>query len=309
MDASRLRPLRVGEVIDVAIKVYRQRFGDLARAVAVVVIPVNLLNILVTLSMSDLDEPDPFTGTELGEPTPTFDGGEIATFVGGFVIVGLLSWLATQLATAACFDIVSGTYLDREPTWRESLRFALRKLRSLTWLEILYVLGLGLGFVLCVIPGIYLYVAWTVAVPVLLFEDLRGRRALGRSRRLLKGRWWPTAAVLLLVFILSGILASVIQGVLLAAVSSSDSDLVAAIGNGIAQAGAAVLTTPFGAAISTVLYYDALVRKEAFDLQQLAAGFGVDPADLPEVEPVGIIGEDGDEPPFWPPPPGWRPSR
>ena len=40
-----------------------------------------------------------------------------------------------------------------------------------------------LGFIACLIPGIYLAVAFTVAVPALLMtEDLRGRKALGRSR-------------------------------------------------------------------------------------------------------------------------------
>lgn len=286
MDASRLRPLRVGETIDVAIKIYRQRFGDLARAVAVVVIPVSVLNVFITLSVVAFeDDDDPFTSTELGETTPTIDGGDIAAFVGGIVLAALVGWLATQLATAACFDIVSGTYLDRQPSWRDSLRFALRKLRSLLWLEVLYILGLIVGIVLCVAPGVYLYVAWAIAVPILLFEDARGTKALGRSRLLLKGRWWPTAGVLVLVFILSGILGGVIEGVIAGATASSDSDIVNAIGAAIGQAVSQILTTPFSAAVITAIYYDALVRKEGFDLQQLAAGFGVEPP--PEPDGIG----------------------
>jgi len=283
VDASRLRPLRVGEMVDVAIKIYRQRFGELARAVAVVVLPVSVLNVLVTLStVATVDDDDPFRRTELGEPTPTIDGGDLAALLGGILVAAVVGWLATQLATAACFDIVSGTYVDREPTWRDSLRFAIRKLRSLLWLELLFGLGMLVGLLLCIGPGVYLYVAWSIAVPVLLFEDLRGAKALGRSRLLLKGRWWPTAGVLVLVAILGFILGGVIEGVLGGVMAASDSDLVDAIGGAIAQAGAQILTTPLSAAVTAVIYYDALVRKEGFDLQQLAAGFGVEPP--PEVD-------------------------
>ena len=312
MDASRLRPLRVGEVLDVAIKVYRHRFADLTKAVSVIVVPVGVLNVLVTLSASTLDDDTTTTSTftdgfGLTSTSTSIDTGELWTFVAGFLIVAVLTWFATQLATAACFDIVSGTYLDREPDWRESLALAWRRAGSLVWLELVYGVFLLLAFIACVLPGIYFYVAWAVAVPVLLFEDLRGRAALKRSRELLRGRWWPAAAVLILVTILGGILGTAIQGLLLAVVTTTDNELVDALASGISQTAASILTTPFAAAATCVLYYDALVRKEGFDLQQLAAGFGVEPAALPAEGPVDD--GTGEQPPFWPPPPGWRPSR
>ena len=52
-----------------------------------------------------------------------------------------------------------------------------------------------LGLVLLIVPGVYLYVCFAVAMPVLLTEGLKGRHALGRSRRLVKGRFWRTFGV------------------------------------------------------------------------------------------------------------------
>lgn len=291
MDLSRLRPLRVGEVLDVAINIYRERFGDLTRAVAIVVVPISVLNAVVTLSAgtaSDLTRTET-TNTGFGTTTTTtFDSSAAWAFGVGFLLVTIVSMIATELATAASFDIVSGTYLDRTPTWSDSLRFARSRLRSLIWLQLVYVVLLVLGLLGCVIPGIYFYVAWALAVPVLLFEDVRGRKALKRSRELLKGRWWPTAAVLVLVFILNGIISVALRGVFLGVLRSSESEFVDALGTAVANGAASVLTTPFAAAATAVLYYDALVRKEGFDLQQMAAGFGLDAPDV-------------DEPPWSPP--------
>lgn len=317
MDASRLRPLRVGEVVDAAISIYRQRWQDLCRVVAVIVLPLAVLNVIVTLSASvdtTSSSSTRVTGNEFGtNRTVEFDSSSLWTFIAGFLVVAVIGWIGTQLATAACFEIVSGTYLDHEPTWRESLGKAWSRLASLVWLQIVYGFLLVLGMLACFVPGIYFYVAWAVAVPVLLFEDLRGRKALKRSRELLGGRWWPTCGVLVLVFVLNGVLSTAIQGVLLAFVSSTNNDLIDAVASSLARAASSILTTPFAAAATTVLYYDALVRKEGFDLQRMAIGFGVDPATapLPDAPPVQNgrppIASD-EQPPFWPPPPGWKPG-
>ena len=48
--ARRLRRLGVGEIVDAAIRVYRQKFTTMVKAVALVVVPVQVLNVLVRLS-------------------------------------------------------------------------------------------------------------------------------------------------------------------------------------------------------------------------------------------------------------------
>jgi hypothetical protein len=142
-----------------------------------------------------------------------------------------------------------------------------------------------------------------------LIENLRGTRALGRSYRLVKGRWWRTAGVLLVATILLGFVAGVIQGVLVTiALTGSGSVLVAVTVVSLAAAISSVLTQPFHAAVVTVLYYDLRVRREGYDIALLAEQLGIEPAELPAgaAPPAGpeSVGKPGG-PPFWPPPPGW----
>ena len=334
MDAAQLRPLAVGEILDLAIKIYRDRFTHLVKAVAVVVAPVSAIGALVQLSLPGGDA-TLATGTdELGRPV--VEATELWTFVAGLFALGLISYVGSQLAAAASFKLVSGAYLDEEPDWRRSLSFAISKLGSLIWLTVVFAVLIFLALVAFVIPAFYFYVAWTVAVPVLLLEDLGGGKALKRSRALVRGRWWPTAGALLVAFILGGIVQGVLGGLLIAVTSAGGNDVVDAAAQAVGSTVSSVLTTPFTAAVIMVLYFDLRVRKEGFDLELLAQRVGVEPGPgaWTPPPPAGVGGgwqapgagpgggwqapdadpgsgpddgpDDGGGPPHPPPPPGWR---
>jgi len=306
MDPAGLRPLGVGEILDVAIKIYRSRFPVLVKSVAIVLGPVFVLSAIIRISVPSGD--NLFGASEPGG-TPDFDGDQFWAFLAGTLVILLLAFLASQVATGACFKAVSGAYLDEQPDWRESLRFARSKLRSLLWLSFLLAICLVPAFLACLVPGIYLWVAWSVASPVLLLEDVRGWGALKRSRQLVKGRFWSTVAVLLLVAILSGIVQAIFLGVLAGVVSVSGNEVAAALADAIGQTLASALTTPLSAAVLTVLYFDLRVRKEGFDLELLARRLGVEPGTVAGVDfmPAPPAVASDDQPPFWPPPPGWQP--
>jgi hypothetical protein len=186
------------------------------------------------------------------------------------------------VATGATYKAVAEAFLGDRPNWKSSLGYAFRRAHSLLWVSLLGGLVVGVAFALCFIPGIYLGVAFAVAIPAVMTEDVRGRRALGRSRRLVKGRWWRTFALLLLGAILSVVLFYAV--LLLARVVTSGAGprtVVGVVVNVLTSTVLSALVIPFAAAYVTVLYFDLRVRREAFDLQLLALEVGVDAAPLP----------------------------
>ena len=266
-----LRPLSVGEIIDVAIKMWRRQFGTLARIVFVVVAPVELFATLVTASVSNFDVEtfDPTTGD------PTLDGGALAGWLAGMFTAQILSGLAFLISSAAVLRAVSVAYLGGTPDWRESLRAATSRLPSLIWLGFLMFGGLALAAVALIIPAIWLGVAWSVAFPVMIAEGQRGTKALGRSFRLVQNRWWPTFGALFLAFLLQSFIGLVLGIPLGILTFSSEGDSLSAIFfSMIVNVAASVITTPFMAAVLVLIYFDLRVRKEGFDLQLLAQGVG-----------------------------------
>jgi hypothetical protein len=280
--------------------------------VLVVVVPVQVVSTLLTAdyTASSLDYRTSF-GTS-SDQTPEQTLHQFDKYIGGLAISTVLQMLAVLLASAACFRAIAQAYLGEQADWRSSLSYALRHGRSLLWLSLLYFLSLMSGFVLFVVPGIWLYVALAFGTPALLVEGLRGRGALARSMQLVRGRWWRTCGVLLVGFVLSGIITAVVQGVFyLGILADADNDVLVVGLTAIAGTVGLAIGTPFQAALTTVIYFDLRVRKEAFDLELLAtqigtrvplASAGSAPAPLLPEEEIDRTGA-----PYWPPPPGWKP--
>jgi hypothetical protein len=270
MDAAQLRPLRVGEILDVAIRVYRQKFSTMVKAVALVVLPVQVLNVLIRLSL-----PSSTTTTDSTTGAVRFNGSAFATTMAGLLVLFVASIVSSTLAQAACFKTVGDTYLGTPSDWRSSLRFGFSKFWRLLGLIVLHFVLLIVATAACIAPGIWLYAAWSVAVPVLLIEGTGGFKALTRSYDLVKGRWWPVAGTLLVANLLAMFVSTIFGFVLVPLAIAGGNKTMVALLTGITGAVGSLITTPLIAAVVTVLYFDLRVRKEGFDLQLMAWRMGV----------------------------------
>src|SRR5579863_819565 len=312
MATPEMRPRRVGEILDAAIKLYLSNARVLMGSAATIVVPLQIISGVILLSVYT-DGNDISVGfANFGRAvTP----GEAEARLGAGAITQLVTLVGGAFVLAACVKALSDAYLGQQTSVRGSLRFGLRRLLPLLALGIVYGIGQILGFILLIIPGIWLYAAWSVRVPALVIERAGPFRALGRSRRLVKGRWWPTAGVL----IVSAIMVSVISDIVGAALgailftSANPSVLLAVVLSILIGSVTGVLLQPFSAAVVTVLYYDLRIRHEGYDLELLADQLGLSASELPEqagggfdgwARPEGVA-QPGD-PPYWPPPPGWQ---
>jgi hypothetical protein len=178
----RLRPLSLGEILDVSIKIVIRNGPTLFRAVLVVVVPVQIVSTLLTADYT-VDSLD-FSANADQTPEETLE--ELNQYLGGLAISTILQALAVLLASAACFRAIAQAYLGEKPDWRSSLSYGLQRAPSLLLLALLYGLGVVLGTLALVVPGVWLYVAWAFAMPALLVEGLRGRGALRRSFQLVR---------------------------------------------------------------------------------------------------------------------------
>jgi hypothetical protein len=138
---------------------------------------------------------------------------------------------------------------------------------------LLAALGIALGFVLLIVPGIYLAIRWYFVPQAVVIEGARGAGALSRSTQIVTGYWWRTFGLVLLANI-----AIVIPGLLLvlpfsAIAESTDRAVWQLVGSTIATS----VTTPFVALFSTLLYYDLRARAES----RFAAGGSGGPASPP----------------------------
>jgi hypothetical protein len=282
-----LRPLGVSEILDAGIKLYQRHWKPLMTCVVGIVLPIEILSALVVSSI------DP-SSLEFSFDTSSSSGdGPSGSEAGALLVVEGLTLLAVLFATAACFKAVADAWLGVEPDARRSLGFGLRRLPRLVWLVIVTACGLGLAFVALVIPFVWLSVAWSLAVPVMLFERVGAFKSLGRSFGLVRGRWWPILGTLIIAYLLTiviGIFVSFLPSLLATAIAP-DNDLVNGIASVVGGTVSQMISTPYLAAVITLLYFDMRVRKEGFDLQLLAEGLG-SPRDADAPIPAPPAGTD-----------------
>ncbi len=108
-------------------------------------------------------------------------------------------------------------------------------------------LGIALGFLLLIIPGLFLITIWAVVAPVIVVEKPGVFAAFGRSRELVRGHGWTVFGIVIITALLSGIASALLQ----AAFSALPEFLEILIGSTIAQA----VVTPFGAIAIAVMYF------------------------------------------------------
>jgi hypothetical protein len=305
-----LRPLSVGEILDAGIKVFTRHWKPLAGTVAILTGPIFVVYVLLIASIDDelLSLSASFSTSTSTSEDPT------ATELVGFGLSYLVLFIAFLLAFVACFKAVSDAWLGAEPSISRSLRFAVRNLFKSAMLGLVAGIVVAIGFAACLLPGIWIGIAWCLCFPAMLFERIGPFAALRRSFSLTKDRWWASFLLWIVGYLLVSIIGGVIQLGLegIAQAAAGDNVVARAVSSAVGSIVSSAITYPFLAAVLTILYFDQRVRKEGFDLQLQAEGFGIarDP-DAPL--PAPLIGDDLYTPeqraaaPYWPPPPGWTP--
>lgn len=134
-----MRPRRVGEILDAAIKLYAGNARVLMSTVAVVIVPLQIIYGIVLLSAftNAHDIATGFSGIGRPPPTPAEANAALGAEAIGFVI-GLIG---NSLILAACVKALSDSYLGQRPAAGDSLRFGLRRLPALIVQVILRYIG------------------------------------------------------------------------------------------------------------------------------------------------------------------------
>jgi hypothetical protein len=160
--------------------------------------------------------------------------------------------------------------------------------RAPTMLGVFILVGflVGLGFVLLIIPGIWLWGMFQLSILPPIVERTGAYASMETSRRLIKGNWWRANITVFVAFILVMVLmmvVSAVAGIIVGIFSASSANLGDAADAAAAVAGAAasfqlaqqilsavvnLFTMTFLPSVMLCVYYDLKLRKEGADLAE-----------------------------------------
>ncbi len=282
-----LRPLGVGEILDGAFTTMR-RYPKATLGLSAAVATVSaVVMFFMQLIVNDIAPP---TVSETDPYAVSFNGWAFAVFVAGFLLTALFGLILTGMLTVVISEAVLGKPIDVGVVW-PSVR---RRIGALIGASLLIMLLVLIGTILCILPGIYLYVALSFTTPALILEGQSVTNALRRSRALVKGDWWRVFGILLLafiiVFIISGVITipfAILGGVSVAL--GSDIGATQSVGSlviqGVGSILSATVTTPISAGVGALLYIDRRMRREGLDVALARAASASAPAPPPPQAP------------------------
>lgn len=232
-----------GTVISSALRLCREHWRPLAVYGLVAGVPVATLDAVIALERGI----DPFASPLSGDPAAG-DRDSLAS--------SLLSVVLFALASAACVQTIAAARVGRRTGWREGLSAGLGRLGGVLIASLIVLVLVSLGLLALVLPGIWIAVALSLTTPALVLERLTPVAALRRSFELVRGRWWKTAAVVLMAALVA-FAALVVVGVPIGLLATATAErslraVLAAIGGALSTA----LLVPLTVAVVTVLFLD-----------------------------------------------------
>jgi hypothetical protein len=262
---------------------------------AVVMLFVSLVTLIVEWSLL-VDVRPPADGASWDE-SKGYVGRAVSSALVEYGVTGLGTLLLSGMITVVIGQAVLGRAMSAADAWSR-LRPLVGRLIGVSVLTYVILAGIavaafvpgivvaaagaeGLGVVLLVVGligwlllSIYAYTALALAPAALVLEKQSVRRALSRSRALVRGSWWRVFGILLLALVIGTVLSGIISlpfGLAGSGFSAFGEDtealrfmdlLLATLGSLIAG----TLVQPFSAGVVALLYIDRRIRAEALDV-------------------------------------------
>ena len=138
----------------------------------------------------------------LGVPDPNFNGLPNWPAI---VLDILIQMVVYGLATALLVQVAYDSKLGRQMNVSKYISPAIGAALPIAVLGLVAGILAGIGFVLLVIPGMWIYAVYSMIAPSVVIEGA-GYRAMGRSVELTRGYRWPIFGALLIMIICSGLI-------------------------------------------------------------------------------------------------------
>lgn len=207
-------------VIGEAWRLYRAHLGHLLSISFVVYLGVALLSLVLTALL-------------------TWLGAIIAAIVS---IIALF-WVQGALVEAVQ-DVMDGR---ADLSLGETFQRVRPRIPAIAVASILAGLGIAVGLILLIVPGLVLLTWWVLIIPVIVLEGTSAREAFSRSRELVRGHGWNVFGVIILTFLLL-VAFSIVLSLVLTPVADWLQSFISNIVSG-------TLTAPFIAVVWTLLYH------------------------------------------------------
>jgi hypothetical protein len=251
-----MRPRGLGDILSAAFEIYKENASKLILIVAIVVVPLSF----ISAALIRIIEP-PLTVTTDVNGIPHLETRSFAIVLVGSLIAAVISVVISAILQAAMMRGAALATVGDPVDIEASYRWGFKRFGSVLLVAILVGIVVAVGFILLIIPGIIFLTFLAVSIPALVIENRRGTDAMKRSWDLVSGNFWHVLGVIIVAALITGVVSGIIGAI------GGSNWFVRWIFTAIAQ----IVTAPFAALVSVLLYLDLRARKEALTAESLRA--------------------------------------
>jgi hypothetical protein len=174
----------------------------------------------------------------------------------GAILASLISLIATFWVQGALVRAVDDVRDGRaDLTLGQTFDRVRPQLGSIIVAGILAAIGIFIGLLLLIVPGLVLLTWWVLIIPVIVLEERSAGESFGRSRDLVRGYAWGVFGVIVMTILLF-IAFRIVLGLVLIPFADWIQSFLTELAVG-------TLAVPFAAVAWTILYYRLHAAKEA----------------------------------------------
>ena len=263
-----LHPMTVGDVLDGSFKLFKANARTLILVTAAAVIPLQLLTSFALRDQFDVGLfnvfRDPTVAEAFAEEQDSM--AQVITSLVAFAV----SALVTPFIAGAVARVVAASYLGSDISAGVALRAATRRFPALLGSFLLVHLLEIPAYMLCILPGVALMAMFVLVAPAVAVEELGAIDAMRRSWNLVRPRFWPVLGIALLAGFIANALGQIL-GTLPGLIAVFFGGTFAWLGVAASGVLSQLVSLPIVTITATLLYFDARIRHEGFDLQIMAS--------------------------------------
>ncbi len=259
-----LRPMGIGDILDTTFRLYKARFVPFLVISLALYVPMGIVFAwFQTSALAGMEAP-----RALAHADPEAAAQILRSFLAFVLFVLLYGLVVFPICYGVMVVQVSATYLGENLSGAGAFRRAApRLLRLLAANFIVGVLN-ALGYLLLIVPGIIFTLYFILVPAAVVLEGCGVFRSLSRSVELVSGNLGKGFLLGLVVFCLVMAVSAILQGFIF---FLPVGEFLKVFLNQVSAA----LLLPIQTAAFILFYYDLRIRKEAFDLERLAAEAGI----------------------------------
>jgi hypothetical protein len=210
----------VGDILNAAFDLYKQHWQHLIGVALAFYIVASSITLVLTIFL-----------------------GKYGALVGAIILLIGIFWLTGALVEAVA-DIRDGR---SDLGVSETFSKVWPRVWPLLGASILAGLGVALGLVFLIVPGLILLTWWALIPPSIVLENRGVFESFGRSRELVRGHGWNVFGVLIITYLLSAVISGVIRAIF--------TPLPDYVGTYIGDVIGGSIVAPFSALAITLMYF------------------------------------------------------